>query len=439
MGYAVVRHRGTGAAQGTVAINPGGPGEVAVERAPQYAVGLRGLLRDHDVLLVDPRGTGVSERLPCGVTAADYRFGTRRQQRDAVVRCAKKLGPRARAYTTAATADDIDAVRARLGVERLTLYGASYGTYLMPVYASRHPDRVRSMLLTGAYPLAFDPLVRPSARAVSLALRRICDRDPQQACDGATAVRDLKTVAARLRAEPLTVRITADGTRHRVTFTEAKLGNLLYESASSGVGASPRERTLLGRMPRALRHFVRNDPKPLVELIKEDGATADATDQAPFLAVVCNDYRTAWSRTAPVAERWRQYRKALAGTAPGAYGPFSAEGFTQAQSDGGDLCVGWPRANTARPQPLHPRFPDVPVLVLSGDLDANTPDANGRLAARQFERSRFHSVANTGHVPELERSGCVTGVATRFLRTGATGDTSCLSGLPPIAVAAVAH
>ncbi|MFD9796630.1 alpha/beta fold hydrolase [Streptomyces sp. NPDC059070] len=435
--YAVVRHRGPGAAKGTVAVNPGGPGEVAIGKAEQFAGALEGLLGDHDLLLVDPRGTGESERLPCGVTDAEYRFGTRAEQRDAVARCAHHLGPKARGYTTAATADDIDAVRARLGVPRLTLYGLSYGTYLMPVYAERHPQRVRSIVLSGAYPHDFDPLARPNAQAVSLALRRVCERSVPRACDGDKAVRDLATTAARLRVRPLTVPVTADGTTHRVRFTEGKLGNLLYEAASRGAGMEPAEASLLGSAPWALDRFVKGDSAPLRRLVQEDGASASAEDQAPYVAVVCNDYRKAWAADAPLPVRWQQYRKALAGAGQGAFGAFSARGFNEAPTDGGDVCISWPRENTARPQPTGPKPPNVPVLVLSGDLDANTPDANGVLAAREFRNGAFFSVRNVGHVPELEPSGCVTGVTSHFIRTGTPGDTSCLRSLPPVSVTPV--
>ncbi|MER5811035.1 alpha/beta fold hydrolase [Streptomyces sp. NPDC002033] len=435
--YAVVRHRGPGAARGTVAVNPGGPGEVAVDKAGEFAAGLEGLLEDHDLLLVDPRGTGRSERIPCGVTDAEYRLGTRREQRDAVARCARTLGPRARGYTTAATADDIDAVRARLGVPQLSLYGLSYGTYLMPVYASRHPERVRNIVLSGAYPHDFDPLARPAAQAVSLALRRVCERSVPKACDGDEAVRDLATTAGRLRERPLTVPVSAGGTTYRELFTEGKLANLLYEAASRGAGMAPAEPSLLGNVPRALNRFVKGDTGPLRELVREEGSSGSAEDQAPYIAVVCNDYRKAWAADAPLPVRWQQYRNALAGAGQGGFGAFGGRGFNEGPTDGGDVCISWPRENTARPQPTDLRLPDVPVLVLSGDLDANTPDANGRQAAARFRTAAFFSVLNVGHVPELEPSGCVTGVTSHFLRTGTPGDTACLTGLAPISVAPV--
>ncbi|WP_185921683.1 alpha/beta fold hydrolase [Streptomyces sp. WAC06614] len=441
--WAVVRHRDPGPAKGTVAVNPGGPGEVAIGKAGAFALGMRDLLRDHDLLLVDPRGTGESERLPCGLTDAELRLGTRREQREAVVRCARELGPRAAGYTTAATADDIDAVRDRLGVPRLTLYGLSYGTYLMPVYASRHPERVRSLVLSGAYPLAFDPLSRPSAQAVSLALRRVCDRSAgpggRPACDGAKAVRDLAAAAAELRARPVEVEVPVEGlgTPHRLLFTEGRLAGLAYESASNGSGLAADEPSLLGDLPHALDRFVQGDRAPLVRLVQQDLAHASDADQAPYVAVTCNDYRKPWSVDASVPERWRQYRSALAGARPGSFGAFGPQGYLEGPTDGGDLCIGWPREHAPAPQPVHPRLPDVPVLVLSGDLDANTPDANGRLAAGQFEDSRFLSVRNARHVPEQADPACVFGVTTRFVRTGRTGDTSCLGALPPVAVTPV--
>ncbi|MGW8327662.1 alpha/beta fold hydrolase [Streptomyces sp. NPDC055897] len=435
--YAVVRHSAPGPAKGTVAVNPGGPGEVAIGKAEEFAGGLAGLLDDHDLLLVDPRGTGRSERMPCGVTDAEYRFGTREQQRDAVARCARTLGPRAQGLTTAATADDIDAVRARLAVPQLTLYGLSYGTYLMPVYANRHPERVRSIVLSGAYPHDFDPLARPSAQAVSLALHRICERSVPKACDGEKAVRDLATTAARLRACPLTVAISADGRTYRERFTEGKLANLLYEAASQGVGMAPDQPSLLGSVPWALDRFVKGDTAPLRRLAQEEGASGSTEDQAAYIGVVCNDYRKAWAADAPLPVRWAQYRKALAGVGQGGFGAFSGRGFNEGPTDGGDVCISWPRENTARPLPTDLEMPDVPVMVISGDLDANTPDANGRAAARKFRDSAFFSVRNVGHVPELEQSGCVTQATTRFIRTGDPGDTSCFQRVAPIAVTPV--
>lgn len=84
--HAVVRHTRPGPAKGTIALNPGGPGETAVSRAEQLAQALRDVLDDHDLLLLDPRGTGFSGRVPCGVTDADFKPAPRAGQHEAVAR-----------------------------------------------------------------------------------------------------------------------------------------------------------------------------------------------------------------------------------------------------------------------------------------------------------------------------------------------------------------
>ncbi|MFB8275386.1 alpha/beta fold hydrolase [Nocardia colli] len=425
--YALVRHsRRDAPVAGTIAPNPGGPGGPIIEQAELAVTLAESLLDDHDLLLIDPRGTGLSSPLDCGLGTEAVELASRARQRDVVGQCGERLGPRAAGYTSAATADDFDAVRARLGIPKLVLYGLSYGTYLMPIYAQRHPGTVQSIVLSGAYPIDFDPLSRPSAQAVSLTLHRICERSKQ--CDGDTAVADLAATMDRLRTAPLTF----DG----LSVTESQLSSLVFESASGGVGADPATLTPLGALPAALHKAVRGDDSALLEFVK---ATAPSDDgEAPLaIAVVCNDYAKAWSPDMPIAQRDSAYQQALSATAPGEFGAFSAAGFDGGLSDGGDICLQWPSSGSV--QPHSNGLPDVPVLVLSGDLDANTPDVNGRLAAAQFRRATFVSVPNTGHVPGPEPSGCVLGIVDRFVRATSTDDLTCLDRIPPIAVTAVTN
>ncbi|MFJ8470888.1 alpha/beta fold hydrolase [Kitasatospora sp. NPDC094011] len=434
--YAVVRHSNAGPARGTVALNPGGPGETLIDRAEQVTTALQGVLDDYDLLLLDPRGTGRSGRLPCDVTEAEYRWAPRAEQRELTADCADELGPRARAYTSAATADDLDAARERLGAPELVLYGLSYGTYLMPVYADRHPERVDKLVLSGAYPVGFDSLARPGAQQVSLTLRRICERSGS--CDADTAVHDLAAVTGRLRDRPLRITATVGGERRTVLFTEDKLANLMYEPATRGIGLHPGEPGLIGALPAALHALAAGDEGPLTALVRAEIEHTGTEDQASFLAVTCNDYTRTWDPNAPVAERRRQYRAALAAADPADFGAFSAKGWAAGQTDGGDNCLNWPRRGTAGPQPTDLKnLPDVPVLVLSGDLDTNTPEANSRLSAAQFKHSAFVSVPNSGHLPEMESTGCAVGISGHFIRTGEVGDTSCLAQVPPVPVVPV--
>ncbi|TLF76807.1 alpha/beta fold hydrolase [Nocardia cyriacigeorgica] len=425
--YALIRRNNLDApAVGTVAPNPGGPGVPLIAHAAQATQLASALLDDHDLLLIDPRGTGQSSPLDCGADEREFELGTREQQRQVVARCGERLGPRAAGYTSAATADDIDAVRERLGIPRLVLYGISYGTFLMPVYAERHPDHVQSMVLTGAFLPDFDLLNRPNADAVSLALHRICERSG--ACDGATAVADLRTVARRLAAQPLEI-----GGANPMLLTEAKLATLIFEVATSNVGADPSAPTPLGSLPAALHAAAAGDDTGLRHFAEHAVGAPPTENIDLYMTVACNDYPTVWSRAATVTERERQYRRALDAAEPSA-SAFSLAGFNAAVRDGGDACIRWPNITAAHPARPSGALPNVPVLVLSGDLDAITPDAHGEQVAARFADATFLSVPNTGHVPDLEPSGCVTGIVDRFIRTGTTGPTTCVESIPPIAV-----
>lgn len=53
--------------------------------------------------------------------------------------------------TTADLVDDLEQLRKELGEERLRLFAHSMGTYLAYDYLRKHPDRVESMILVGAF------------------------------------------------------------------------------------------------------------------------------------------------------------------------------------------------------------------------------------------------------------------------------------------------
>ncbi|MDO8202151.1 alpha/beta fold hydrolase, partial [Conexibacter sp. CPCC 205762] len=183
VGYALLPRRDRSRpAAGTIVPNPGGPG--AASQSPKQVERLFGRLRDdHDVLLFDPRGVGRSTPLQCPFPRD---LAQHLDRLDAAVgACGRSLGARAGAYGSAAVADDLDAVRAQLGIERLTLFGESYGTYLFSVYARRHPERVAKLVMAGAYPLRFDTLGRDRAAALRRAFGLVCARDAAARRDAA--------------------------------------------------------------------------------------------------------------------------------------------------------------------------------------------------------------------------------------------------------------
>src|SRR3954471_4378998 len=119
-------------ALGTIVPNPRGPGNSTTAFAP-YLPAFAPLRARRDLLLIDARGTGKSGALSCPSLAAHDPLSIDKTALGTL--CARDLGARAGLYGSAAIADDIEAVRATLSADKLDLWGDSYGTFLMPVYA----------------------------------------------------------------------------------------------------------------------------------------------------------------------------------------------------------------------------------------------------------------------------------------------------------------
>jgi pimeloyl-ACP methyl ester carboxylesterase len=421
---------------GTIVYNPGGPGAPAItSEGADFAHSLASVRGRRDLLLVDPRGTGRSEPLRCAALSdAGLAFASRRRAVAAAGECGRELGERAGLYGTAALADDFEAVRVTLGLENLDLWGDSYGTYLMPVYAARHPQHVRSMVLSGAAPLDFDPWGRDRLRAARRAIRLVCART--RACRGEAVLRDLARLAARLRHNPVPLTVIAGDRRFSARIDEGALAALVY------AGGDP---SLYGRIPAAAASALAGDTAPLRRLVENYalGVAATLTQPSRFspaqnVATACHDYPRAFSYADPPASRRIAYERALAAIEASEFWPFSPTGWTQAGFDAVDNCIEWPNDPTAGP-PLPPgaRLPDVPVLVLSGELDANTPSSAGRQAAAQFRRATFAEIPNEGHTPT--GTPCPTALGARFIETlevnargcASTGTPPRVTGLPP--------
>src|SRR5919204_1691305 len=198
--YALAPHTDTTRpAAGTIVPNPGGPGQAAIASAGLYLRALAPLRRDRDLLLIDPRGTGQSAALSCPSLAAHDPLSLDFTSIGAI--CGADLGPRASLYGSAAVADDIDAVRAALGLDKLDLWGDSYGTFLMPVYAARHPEHVRSIVLDGAFPIASDRWGRDVLRGVRRIIGLVCRRTHR--CSGTRVLSRMERLARGLRHQPV--------------------------------------------------------------------------------------------------------------------------------------------------------------------------------------------------------------------------------------------
>ena len=146
-------------------VNPGGPGvagSTMARNAGSYF--RRPLLTYFDIVGFDPRGTGQSSPVDClsddGLDAylsGDPEPQTPDEERTflrtarSLARGCEQLSPGLASHiSTVEAARDIDVLRAALGEQVMTYYGASYGTQLGSTYAELFPDRVGRFVLDGA-------------------------------------------------------------------------------------------------------------------------------------------------------------------------------------------------------------------------------------------------------------------------------------------------
>jgi len=167
----------------------------------------------------------------------------------------------------------------------------------------------------------------------------------------------------------------------------------------------------------------------VVENITVDGPTGDPRfwSEALYLAVTCNDYPQLWDDGTPVSERSAEVARRLAAYPPGAFAPFTGRSWTGTDYEGALACLRWPSQRFDDP-PIAPgaRYPDVPTLVLNGDLDNITPLADARIVAANFPNSTLVRVENTNHVTVLgDQNACGSVLYIRFVQTRRVGDTSC--------------
>lgn len=144
----VSRIPATGERWGAIAGNPGGPGGDALGMFAPGSVEMPEAVREHyDLIAVEPRGLTWGTQLNCGIADIPNSTAIAGQVGGMYAACESNDPGYAGTVTTENTARDLDAVRGRLGDERIGLYGVSYGTDLMSTYATLFPERVSGLVL----------------------------------------------------------------------------------------------------------------------------------------------------------------------------------------------------------------------------------------------------------------------------------------------------
>ena len=364
----------------------GGPGQAALPLATDFATVMAPALATRDLLVFDQRGTGASTPLTCALSGPTLTV--------AASRCAGELGVRRGQYTTSASVDDLEALRAESGYEKLVLYGVSYGTKVALDYAARYPTRVEALVLDSVVlPPGPDTLQRSTFAAMRRVLTDLCAGGECAGISG-NPVGQLNGLVRRLQRGVLRGRLTdGHGRRLKASMTSEDLFNILLSG-----DLNP---TLRAELPGALTSARRGDTAPLIRLaarsagvieLRRQAAGSDFSDPV-FAATLCEEGVFPWNRDAGIATRAQQARAAVQALGDGPFYPFV--GASALDTEIIDLCLGWPTATppAAAPAPL----PAVPTLVLDGSADLRTPLEDAGQIATLIPGAQILPIPYTGH------------------------------------------
>ncbi|HVF17901.1 MAG TPA: alpha/beta hydrolase [Steroidobacteraceae bacterium] len=390
----------------------GGPGQGASDFYASVSAAFGRIRRDRDIVLVDQRGTGRSNRLDCAFEdEPEFSTSDPTQLEQQAKKCLAELSGDPRYYTTSIAVRDLEAVRQALRYDQLNIYAVSYGTRVAQHYLRRFPDRVRTMVLDGAVPvdLALGPDVAIHAQSALEVLFSRCEQDA--ACNDRFAnVRDSWSMMRdRLQRDPLRIDMPDPLTAQ---LTAATMGVPQLSAAVRLLTYSDETASVLPLLIH--RAQVEQQPQSLIAqylMIKRSMESQIAYGM--HFSVTCSED----------APRWDQEKvsdDALART-------YLGRSFMQGLRA---MCEAWPRG------PVDADF-NAPlesataVLVLSGENDPVTPKEYGDRAARSYQNGKHVVLRGQGH-GQLG-NGCMPRVVSEFVRLGSVAqlDVSCTGTVTP--------
>jgi pimeloyl-ACP methyl ester carboxylesterase len=406
---ALIRQRASGDSDGSLIINPGGPGASGVQFVTQAASVFSQLTTHYDLVSFDPRGVGESDPVRClsgpqldayinlnpnPATATERRRSIAAARRFAEA-CYERNGDYLAHIGTKDQARDMDVLRAALGDKKLTYYGASYGTFLGAKYAELFPTRIRAMVLDGALNPAESGndgnLVQAKGFEVDLQdFLAFCVRSGHCPLGSSVSAANegLRRLIARVTADPIPV-----GSR--------ELGpGELFEGLAAGLystGDWTYLQSVLGAAQQGNGAGVLTFSDSLTQR-NNDGTYSNLVESN--IAINCID--RPWPRKASAYVR---YAKEFDRAAP--Y-------FGAAIEYGSMPCAFW---RVPPVEPAHavsaPGAP--PILVIGTTRDPATPFVWAKALARQLSSGVLLTHDGDGHTAYIDRDSCVDAVVADYV------------------------
>lgn len=373
----------------------GGPGGSSIDFAIAYNRIFEQIRKKRDIIVIDQRGTGRSNKLSCDLPEDMSGIFDLKLIQESTQKCQEKLSKDndLRYYTTSIAVDDLEALRLAAGYSQLNLYGVSYGTRVVLHYLKKYPSSARTAVIDGVVQTGLNLAGGEIARRWEdsfEALNKRCQSSPSCAQAHGDLYKLYRELQDRFKAMSVQVTVPhpTTGIATEYTFDEHSLFSSLRLMAYST--------DQLSLVPLLLSEAAKENYTFVAaqSLLMEEGFI-DQFATGMHNSVVCTE-------DAPFVtpQNLAQARGTLAGE-------MMSDMLTTS-------CKVWPTGHMDEGF-LEPFSTDIPVLVLSGETDPITPPKNGDIAAEQLGNTKHIKVPAHGH--GVVARGCVPNLVGLFIET----------------------
>jgi pimeloyl-ACP methyl ester carboxylesterase len=342
-------------------------------------------LRDvADVIAFDQRGTGYSkpnlscfERLSLPLDVAPTREAAIKELRENSQGCISYWRDIQRVdltgYNTNESADDLDDLRKALGANQISLWTISYGTHLAFATMRRHPKSIHRAILAGTEGPDHTYKLPSNIQKHLEDLAAVIKADPEVGKEVPDFLGLMKSVFDRLDAKPETVEITDPQTKLKVKVIVNKF--VMQYIVANNIGT-----TVTARFPALFYRASKGDfTNPAQVWLSQSRSEIGS---AMSYMMDCASGQMA-------ARRERIAREAKGTLLEDIFNfPFP------------DICDEW-KAPDLGDEFRAPLRSDVPVLFISGTLDARTPVSNAEEYRTGFPNSTHIIIEGAVHSDPL--------------------------------------
>jgi pimeloyl-ACP methyl ester carboxylesterase len=391
----------------------GGPGGAAASEDSNYQQFPYSLSQNHDLVFVDQRGTGSSNRVLVPTDQPDV-SGMTPAQADAafkawVAKFLSGIDMDPQYYTTSFAMDDLDEVRQALGYDKINLFGYSYGATAAQYYLRQYEDHVRTVTLGGGSLLDI-PVFEGWALHTQQALDAIFDRcQSDAACQAAFP--NLRTefagLMSRLAAQPVTLTEGGGSITLTADFFAATIRNYIKDANNDS------------SLPLMIhRAYQDNNWTGLTQFMASGGGPEWWGPQVMEHVIRCS-------------EKWAAFDPAeVARLGEGSYLKSWDVSLAQNQALS---CQYTPRGFTPEGQDPQPGS-QVPVLILNSEVDPIDPPDNVAGAKTLFPNSASLVLPYQGHsLSDYSVILCMWDIENEFIQNGSVQGlhTGCLEKIQP--------